>query len=214
MDRASDSARPAARFVRTRGGGKSGSRRKITGVAGGARWPARRREGRGNRERKRARETRRFAVRGNVPLPRRHLPRPRPCPCPSAPSCLGQPRRRPGRARSRSQGTGPGASPGPGGRAGSALAIGAARDMRTNQSSLADARSKVWRSAASAPTSLSMCVTLATAADSSRYRNRAASFSTTKTRTPLACRLLSLPRARATRGRRARPGGAWRRMTT
>ena len=70
--------------------------------------------------------------------------------------------------------------PDPAGARGSALAIGAARDMRTNQSSLADARSKVWRSAASAPTSLSMCVTLATAADSSRYRNRAASFSTTK----------------------------------
>ena len=210
MDRASDSARPAARFVRTRGGGKSGSRRKITGVAGGARWPARRREGRGNCERKRARETRRFAVRGNVPLPRRHLPRPRPCPCPSAPSCLGQPRRRPGRevpfARDRTR------VAGPGGRAGSALAIGAAATCGRTVESRGRALEGVAKRGKRADQP-SMCVTLATA-DSSRYRNRAASFSTTKTRTPLACRLLSLPRARATRGRRAWPGGAWRRMTT
>ena len=61
--------------------------------------------------------------------------------------------------------------PDPAGARGSALAIGAARDMRTNQLSLADARSKVWRSAASAPNSLCICVTFATAADSSSAMN-------------------------------------------
>lgn len=183
-----------------------GSGRKKLGVAGGARWPARRRGGRGIREWTRARETRGFAVRGSVPPPRRRRPRPRPRPCPSCPSCLGRPRRRPGArevafAKDRTRSFARTRRARGGARSPSELRATCGRTSRVS-------RARARRCGEARPAranrdgySFRRCVTLRVL---TRAKTRASSRAVSR----------HSPRARATRGRRARRGGAWRRMIT